>query len=722
MKVRKRVYGSYFRLFVLSGLLTAGSLPAVFAESVELDNVEAELVSEVQSIRPGMPFWAAVRLKMHPSWHTYWKNPGDSGLATSVEWTLPEGFRAGPLVWPYPEKILTASLVTYAYEHEVFLLTEIQPSPEIAAGTLADLHVTAAWLACRIECVPGKAELELSLPVKHENPAADRRWSDGFQKTREKIPVHIPDWTVEAESFPAQRKVILGLTPPAWIAHDPGEVYFFSETMNFIDYAAPQHWKKTKEGFQLTLSFSKAATESPGRLSGVLVSKNGWRNKGSERALEMDRLLTVQADSAFPGEPAVQPMSFFTAVIFSFVGGLILNLMPCVLPVLSLKIFGFLKQRGTSRAKLALHGGVFTLGVLSSFWILAGFIYAFRYAGIQAGWGFQLQSPVMVAILGGLFFVLALNLFGVYEIGMAFTRIENPAKAGHPWVEDFLSGVLTTIVATPCTAPFMGAALGYAVSQPPLTGMLVFTFLGLGTAFPYLWISLFPGCVSFLPKPGAWMIRLKKILGILLLVTSVWLGWILSIQKGLPAVAALIAGSAVAYSALRKIGLAQNAGAAHFGRHQTKSLISSEALLVLALVIVLSGIRFSVDIEESLTGGIAQKSGWQAYDETTLQSLIVAGEPVFIDFTAAWCLTCQVNKKVALRSRPVRERFQELGVVLMKADWTNRDDRITEALARYGRSSIPLYIYYPRGKGESPVILPEVLTPGIVLDALDDNS
>jgi thiol:disulfide interchange protein DsbD len=398
------------------------------------------------------------------------------------------------------------------------------------------------------------------------------------------------------------------------------------------------------------------------------------------------------------------------AALFAFIGGMILNLMPCVLPVLSLKVLSFMRQAEAQKTRAWRHGLVFSAGVLTSFWVLAALLLILRAGGQAVGWGFQLQSPYFVLILAAFFFLFGLNLFGVFEFGTSFASlagvVENPAGYGH----SFLTGVLAAVVATPCTAPFMGAALGFSLAQPATVSLLIFTCLGLGMAFPYLLLSFSPSLLAAMPKPGMWMISLEQFMGFLLMASVVWLLGIFGLQTGLAslnrALACLLAFAFAAWMVGRWAGPA-NAFAMRF-------VARGIALLVVAgaLAWALSGLDAAEDP--------ARPEGlrWEPYSAERLASLRAEGKPVFIDFTAAWCLTCQVNERLALADRRVQEKFRELGVATLKADWTRRDEEITQALAGYGRNSVPLYVLY--GRADEPVILPEILTPGQVLKALDE--
>jgi thiol:disulfide interchange protein DsbD len=435
---------------------------------------------------------------------------------------------------------------------------------------------------------------------------------------------------------------------------------------------------------------------------------------GAPVAVAIDAVLEPVA--SVPAGTAVDGASsgLLRALLFAFLGGLILNLMPCVLPVLSLKVMGFVRQAGERRVWR--HGLAFTAGVLASFWAVAGLLLVLRAGGERIGWGFQLQSPSFVAVLAVLFLLIALNLLGVFEVGMSLVGAANAVQGKTGLASSFWSGLLATVVATPCTAPFMGSALGVALGQPPAAAMLIFTALGLGMAAPYLLLSASPRLLRFVPKPGAWMETFKELMAVPMLATVVFLCWLLGQQAGVDGMAWLL-------GALIPVGfgawLYGRAARAAGGARPRLLPVAGAALLVVAgLALALT--RATVPVAAAArAAGTADRLGWEPFSVERRDALLAEGTPVFIDFTAAWCLSCQVNERVALETPAVRERLRAHGVALLKADWTLRDDRISQALTSYGREGVPLYVLYGRERGASPVLLPEVLTPGIVLGALD---
>lgn len=662
-------------------------------EVITQAHTEVELVAEVKSVQPGSKFWLGLRMKLEPDWHTYWKNPGDSGLATSINWQLPSYLKAGPIVWPAPSKIAVPPLVSYGYEGEMLLPIEFQMDGAAAEAKEVEIRASVKWLACRESCVPGKAQLHITLPVSQAAPLLDEKWQGLFSNARNQIPLKQSDFNIHAR--PCGKDLCFEIIP----SRDENmlsNVEFYPDDPHLIQHAAKQTLTPGKKEV-LSVPLVSGVILPP-HVSGVLISDKGWRGPDSEKALNID--LSVEEESV---PPTSSPLSYF---LLAFLGGMILNLMPCVLPVLSLKILGFIQQSRESSLKSYWHGLMYSLGVLLSFWILAGVMILFRSAGEEIGWGFQLQSKSFLIGLTFVFFVMSLNFFGIFEIGYSLANVgSRSSKWGLSGA--FFGGVLATLVATPCTAPFMGTALGFAVSQSYAVAWGVFSFLGLGMAMPYFLLTLFPKLLKFLPKPGPWMNTLKQFFGFILLATVIWLISILMQQVEGFEISRVMFGlwfAGIAFWILGKGISPENSSV----RKITSILIAS---IFFGIGLCESGIFSSQEM------GSHDRLDWKPYSEEKFQQALSGGKPVFIDFTAAWCLTCQVNERVALNSDAVVQKFKQLGIITLKADWTSRNPEITEALARYGRNSIPLYVLYDK-KGSDPVILPEVITPGIVLENL----
>lgn len=682
---------------------------SLFSQPVQTQHVEVELIPEVQSVQPGGKFWIALRMKMEEHWDVYWRNPGDSGLPTKIKWTLPEGFTAGDIQWPFPEKIILPPLTSFGYYGEIYLLTEITVPENFKTEKPVLISAKATWLVCKEICLPGEAELSFTIPVKNEIPKSDPKWIESFTSARSKLPIILSDWKISTNK--QKDKFIISAEKPTWFNGDLSDIQFYPFEQMLIDNYADQKLTKTENGFSLEIVRATDTQVDPQILEGVLVSKEGWRGNNSERGLNISAELNASAEDSSLGKS--EGNGLLLSLLFAFLGGIILNLMPCVLPVLSLKIMGFVQQANDEKASILKQGMIFTLGVLVSFWILAGVLIALREGGEQLGWGFQLQSPTFLILLSTFLFLFALSLFGVFEIGTSLTSIGGRTnKPG--WAGSFLNGVTATVVATPCTAPFMGSALGYALTQPPLISLLIFTFVGLGMAFPYLLLSSSPKMLKYVPKPGAWMETFKQFMGFFLVGTVLWLIWVLGIQAGNNAVTGLLSAlllSSIAAWILGKWGtLIQT---------QTKRWITyliSTLIIGLGLYIAISSLEFSTTQPNSESSISSNGIQWENYSPERVEELKASGTPFFLDFTAAWCLSCQVNDKIVFGSKDVITEFKNKNIVGIKADWTSRDEKITKALESFGRNSVPLYVLYK--KDGSYNILPELITPGIVLNEI----
>ena len=694
---------------ILSALLFGQTAFAQFGGGPS--HVKARLLSEVASVRPGGDFWLAVELKMDPHWHIYWKNVGDTGLETDFEWQLPDGFEAGDLQWPYPERIVEDPLVVYGYHNTQYFLLPVHVSKQVKPGATADIKVKVSWLVCEASCVPGDVTVALRLPVKNEPPQAIAANAELFARARSRIPLKDSGWNFQAKV--EDKNLIIQATPPEWFRGEFKEISFFPYKSDYVKYNEEQKLTRKGKSYRLTVPLISEGLVMPDTVQGVLVSDYGWRGQNSEKAAEI-RVVPTQKLVAATGGSTLS--SVWLAILFAFVGGIILNLMPCVLPVLSIKIMSFVKQAHDEHTQPWKHGLTFTLGVLVSFWFLAGLLLIFKASGAHLGWGFQLQSPVFLIVLSAFIFLFGLSMLGVFEIGASLTTVGGVAQKYSGLTSSFVSGIIATVVATPCTAPFMGPALGYALTQPAWVALLVFTFLGLGMAFPFFLLSSIPKLLKYVPKPGRWMESLEQFMGFLLVGTVVWLLWVLGIQVGANALVLVI--GALFVTAM---------GAWVYGRWGNLAMPKKTRVIawIVALILVVGANGYVLANIDTFAVKTAQTSSqgeegivWQPFSEQKVADLTAQGKPVFVDFTAAWCLSCQVNEQVAFGSEEVQKKFKELGLTALRADWTSRDETIAKALAKFGRNSVPLYVLYSGKPGAQPVILPEIITPGIVLDAL----
>lgn len=706
------------------------------------------LVADVTTILPGTPFTVGVVLTMEPGWHTYWINPGESGLATTVRWTLPDGFTAGPLQWPRPEKhIESGDVLTYGYSGETMLLATVTPPRDLKPGSSVTLKAEAEWLECESTCIPGSGTAGLTLRVSASTPKPANR--PLFEKYRPLVP---PPWA-ETVGFSyvvseGEGELQLRLTPVGGFRFVPdgndGPDFYPEPSEMYMVGRAQVNAQPTDVRMILPV---KPAGKSGGESSvtGVIV----YRMEGGERQSVrvtipvtqslhgsvgrgdgepasgglMDRTFTVAVETVTPGSLAL-------TLLFAVLGGLLLNVMPCVLPVIALKVFGIVRMAGDHPAQVRRLGWFFSLGILVSFLALALLVAAIKVGGQQVGWGFQFQEPLFVLSMCAIVFAFGLSLFGVFEIrlpGIAVAGasgvLARQSGKGKGYAASFWEGVFATILATPCTAPFLGSALGFAFAQPTWVSILVFAFVAFGMALPYLLLTAKPAWMKYLPKPGAWMESAKQFMGFLMMATLLWLLYVLGKQLGMEAV--IWAGAFL---------LAVAVACWMIGRFAT--LTASRRTLALtwggALLIVGAGyalfVRPVLDAREVLAGSPSEVGAggaatdrieWQDFSLAALESHLRDERAVFLDFTAEWCLTCKVNEKVVLGDKTVVEKFRTSGIIPVRADWTNRNPEITRLLAKFGRSGVPLYVLFPTGKPDQPIILPEVITAGIVLEAID---
>jgi thiol:disulfide interchange protein/DsbC/DsbD-like thiol-disulfide interchange protein len=703
-------------LAACAAMVCAGAIAigGAHAQPVRGENIESELVAATDAVVPGQPLRAGLRLKHDPKWHTYWIVPGDSGLATQIRWTLPEGWRAGPIEWPVPLRLPVGPLMNFGYEGEVLLAVDLVPPESLQPGDLAHLAARADWLICKDVCIPGGADLKLVLPVRAQ--AAASRHAPLFAAARERVPqpLELKDGTAVIDG----QRVRLQFAAPGAVK----SLAFFPLEEGRIEPAAPQLLRSEGALTALYLTAAQPVSAQFRSLRGVLVANDGpGRPGGWAGVIEVP--LAAGAVAGVAAATSVAPasnMTLWAALIGAFIGGVILNLMPCVFPVLSLKLLSLMQhQRAEDEAHLphpplALHGALFTAGVVASFVLLAAALIALRAGGAQLGWGFQLQAPWVVAALTLLFFLIGLNLLGAFEVTLGGAlassdlaqRLQSDRLSGSFW-----TGVLAVVVASPCTAPFMGAALGYAVAQPAAEALLVFAVLGVGMATPYLLLTLAPRLLARLPRPGAWMERFRQVMAFPMFLACVWLIWVLAQQVDVDAVGLVLIALVLVGLAAWAFGLAQR------GRRPWRWVAAATSLVALYAVGVATGPwADSAPVSAAAPRAGSAEAMWQPWSAAAVEQAVSEGRPVFVDFTAAWCVTCQANKRLVLHSAPVQQAFAAKGVVAMRADWTNRDPAITQELARYNRTGVPLYVLFD-GRGGS-VVLPELLTERMVLDAL----
>ena len=701
--------------------------------------VYAELLAWApEGVAPGKPLWLGLQLTHQPQWHTYWKNSGDSGLPTQLDWQLPPGITAGETAWPTPKKISIGTLANYGYEGAVLLPVPLTVAPGFKATQL-NIKLKASWLVCRKECIPQEGEFALSIPAQGSTAASGLLFQAAFDATPKSLATGASRITVSGQTLKIQ---LAGL--PA--ALQGKTLVLFPETASVIEPAAP--WQQAWEGALWTaqVPLSTQRSDSPASLPLVVALNEsayritapvtgGWpaaaapavvspaleaalkanaamATGGASAAATSANAASLPPNDAAPVQRKAPALGLFAALIGALLGGLILNLMPCVFPVLAIKMVGFVQMKDQSTRLTT--GLAYTAGVVLSFLALGALLLGLRAAGEQLGWGFQLQNPAVVAGLAALFTLLGLNLAGMFDFGNLLPLSVINLQAKNPGFNAFLSGMLATAVASPCTAPFMGASLGYAVGLPAVEALAVFGAIGAGMAAPYLLASAVPAVARAMPRPGAWMVVFKQLMAFPMFATAAWLVWVLGQQSGIDGAGALLALLvllALAVWALGLRGLPRRVIATVaialgiFGLWSAGPIITAAAQPLSAAISTASAASASSAASPASANDPAR---WQDWQPGRVEALTAQGRSVFVDFTAAWCVTCQYNKKTTLANAEVLADMAAKNVALLRADWTRRDPAITAALARLGRSGVPVYVLYQ--SGHAPVVLSEILS------------
>jgi len=696
-----------------------GRASIVVAEPVQTGHVTAELVAEQDALVPGTTATVALRLAIEPGWHTYWRNPGESGLPTTLDWRLPQGYAAGAIAWPAPRALPAGPLVNYGYEGEVFHLVPLTVPADAKEGTPATLAARAEWLVCKETCIPEGADIRLTLPVA-AHARVDSRWGSRIASTRDALPRAAPAaWKAQATASGATIAL-------QFAAGDESQrrVSFFADREREIEPSAPQQVAQRDGRIDLTLPVSHELAPGFSRLQGVLTADPGFRVDGRVvNAVALDVAVTgtpaagpkpAQGGTAtdFSASTSAAALSLPLALAFALGGGLLLNLMPCVFPVLSLKALALVGSGAHGRVEMRREGVAFAAGVIVAFVLLGAAIVGLRAAGEQLGWGFQLQSPAVVSALALLFFVMALNLSGVFEFGSLLPSSVATWSHSNRGANAFASGLLAVAIASPCTAPFMGAALGYALAENAHVTLGVFVALGVGMALPYLTLAWFPEWRRVLPRPGPWMVQLKQALAFPLYATVAWLVWVLGAQVGNDAVMRIGATLVLVAFALWAWRTWRGGGRLAWA---TAAIIGAIGGAIVAWPLVGADRDPAAGAAGRAASQVAS-DGWEPYSAARVAERIEQGRPVFIDFTAAWCVTCQVNKRLVLSDSGVKRAFARADAALLRADWTRRDPEITRALTALGRSGVPVYVLYR--KGRDPLLLPEVLQRQTLIDAI----
>jgi thiol:disulfide interchange protein len=696
-------------LAFLFALLVTG--PA-FAQSsvVQTDNIRAELVSEMSQVKAGEPFWVGLHLAIKPKWHTYWKNPGDSGLPTEINWTLPAGVKADPIVWPAPTFFDIGGIINYGYHDDVVLLTKITPPAE-SSGPLV-LNASANWLVCEDVCIPEEGKFSLSLPTGSAATPNDANKAL-FDNARRTVPTDSP-WPARFGLSKAGDPTLV-IDAKGLKADTIHDAYFFPADSGPVANMTKQSVSVTADGIRIPLKKGDAKAAAPQQIAGTLVLTE--KTDGSEQRQAFDIVAKNDPSVATSSTPitatGAESISLVQALLFALLGGLILNLMPCVFPVLAMKAAAFARIRGHAHGAVRRDGLAYTAGVLVAFGAMAAAVIAIRSSVGEVSWGFQFQSPIFSLLVAYLFFVIGLNLAGVFEIAGGFAGVGQGLTAKTGATGAFFTGVLAVVVATPCTAPFMAAALGFALSQPAPATVAVLLAMGLGLALPYLALSMTPALQRLMPRPGMWMDRLRQFLAFPMFASAVWMIWVLTQQTGPDGVIYALGGMVLIAFA---IWLMRISSAGTIGTWLRRGLAAAAVLLAFAAVLKLEDGPAAASSASGPSQGVSFE-GWERFSRDRMTEAAAAGKPVFVDFSAAWCITCLVNERVALETAATRKAFEQTGTVKLKGDWTNRDPEITGLLKELGRAGVPLYLYWAPG-APSPKILPQVLTETSVIGEL----
>jgi DsbC/DsbD-like thiol-disulfide interchange protein/cytochrome c biogenesis protein CcdA len=674
------------------------------AETLHRRNIDVSLLSAVDTVVPGRSFDVAVRLAPDPGWHSYWRNPGDTGLPTRIAWRLPRGGHAGPIEWPVPVRVNFNGLINYGYNGDVLLLTRITPPKDLKPGTAWPIAAEVNWLICKDVCIPGSGRVALTLHVSRDGTAAASRWTKTLKKARQQLPrtLHVPK-----ARFHLADAMIIDL-PGISDRVDPGApLHFFPVDKGIVDNAVDPdiHWQNGGVRIRVPKSSEFQGTP-PGHFNGLLVVGRGEARHGFYFEGRED-----PSPIPFTEPGGTGGIGLVYALLLALAGGFILNLMPCVFPVLSLKILSLIKSGSHEPRQRRLHGLAYTAGILVSILVFGVVVLGIRAAGESVGWGFQLQSPWFVAALTYVLFIMGLVLSGLIEPGASLSRAGNLLQSHDGLAGSFLSGVLATLVATPCTVPFMATAMGYALIQPAPAALAVFAVLGLGLASPFLLVAFVPALARHLPKPGRWMQTLKQFLAFPLYLSVVWLLWVLNRQTDANVLALVLIGLVLIAFALWLWRLAG-------GRRALAARILAVAALLTAIGL-LPGLGTPVPPASRNTAPAGADT--EPYSKTALDNALAAGRPVFVNIGADWCITCKVNERYALDSKAVRDAFARHHVLYLVGDWTNGDETLTRVLRSFDRPGVPLYLLYLPGR-DNPLVLPQLLTPDLIVAALNGRS
>lgn len=691
-----RLFRSLFPALLFFTIISAPYIANAFDGNEK--HVAIRLLPEKTDLKSGDTVTVGIEQTIAPKWHTYWLNPGDSGTAARVEWSGVAGIKASAIQWPVPKKLPMGPLMNFGYEGKAVLLQEITLPDDLPAGPLT-IMATIEILVCHEICIPESHTATFTINDGRE-PS-----SRAIEQARTKLPVDL-GWASAMEEKDGELIVTINTDTPGAFAR-PDRIELYPEEWGLI--LNTEKTTASKDGSTLTLRHKRGDRD----LAEVPVTKSVIVYEDVAGQRKAVRVSTINDAGPLPSDNE-RPVTILTAILFAFLGGVVLNLMPCVFPVLSMKALSLVKLKDKDESIARLHGIAYTLGILACFTLIAGILIALKAGGLQIGWGFQLQHPVVILSLAYLFFLLGLNLAGFFEIDFGLSNVGQTLTAKSGLGGSFFTGVLATLVATPCTAPFMGAAIGFALTQSSFVAITTFLSLGLGLAFPYLLLSFVPAIRHAMPKPGVWMERLRQFLSFPMFVSACWLLWILSQQVShMGHFAALLGMVAIAFSIwLWRFRPKHIAGHALY-----------VAVILASLGFVVSTFLTMKPVEGKIKDRAEIEQNWEEFSQARLTGHLAGNAPVFVNMTAAWCITCKVNEKIAIAVESTRRLFKDKGVVYLRGDWTNQNPEITTYLEEYGRSGVPIYVYYGprddvRGVRPEPVVLPQLLTPGLVENAI----
>ena len=725
-----------------AGILIAASLLALTVSNVRAQtalssfdispaahHTQVKLFLSADTAKPGDTILAGVDLKMEPGWHTYWKNPGAAGMATEIKWQLPPGVTTGEIQWPLPKKLPPAEVTTYGYEDEVMLIVPLTLASNLPIGPI-DLKANVSWLECKEVCIPANVDVQATLNIGIETKTSVDAAAIGFwvkQVPQTKPNYQFQAWWEKATNNNTRAFVMNNLSSVATKNIKLDSVDFFPDASDQFEIQAPTETvSANSDEIRLRKFVKKYSGDWPKEISGIVVVESGKLRFGSD----VKFLIAENApadETASTGNGASQPTSLPLMLLYAFIGGLILNIMPCVLPVIALKILGFVSEARSSPRRVRALGGIYAVGVLFSFLVMAAIVIGVEAAGHQAGWGMQFGSPIFIVCLATLVTLVALNLFGVFEVTLGGKTLDAAGNLAsrHGASGAFFNGVLATTLATPCTAPFLAPALGFAFAQSAATIILIFLTVGLGLASPYVLLSWNPAWLKFLPKPGAWMEKFKISMGFPMLATVVWLFNVASDDYG----------TRVFWLGVFLVVLAFAAWI--FGEFVQRGRKRKGIALATVLILLAGSYAYALEnklhwremIDETDATSLAVSSGgidWQPWSPEAVAQARAAGKPVLVDFTASWCVTCNAIVKPALENNSVSAKLKEINAAALLADYTRTPPQITAEISKYGGAGVPLVLVYPKNPGTAPIVLPQPsplqLPSGyrqVILDALD---